>query len=408
MGETHAMKAVITGATGFVGRGLVSLLSAEGIELLLVGRDADRLAKMFPTHQTCDYDSLCDRAVGYHTVIHLAAANNDSGLTDTQFFEANVELLERLASCAIKARVPQFLNVSSVHALDARNQSAYARSKREGARRLAAISGLNAVTVYLPVVYGDGWSGKLVFLNYLPAPLARGLFHILASLKATVHISRLAELVKAGPATEQTRSLILSDGQQNNLVFQAAKRITDLTVAIAILVLFWWLLALVWIVIRLHSPGPGLFRQIRVGRGGRQFSCFKFRTMKTGTVQAGTHEVSATAVTDRLGRFLRRSKLDELPQVFNILRNEVSLIGPRPSLPLQKELVDARRRRGVLEAKPGITGLAQIEGVDMSDPERLARRDEEYLALQSLTLDFGILIATGLGRGHGDRIVETV
>jgi lipopolysaccharide/colanic/teichoic acid biosynthesis glycosyltransferase len=81
----------------------------------------------------------------------------------------------------------------------------------------------------------------------------------------------------------------------------------------------------------------------------------------------------------------------------------MSLVGPRPCLPVQQELVEARRRRGVLRLKPGITGLAQIEGIDMSDPERLARRDARYGALQSLLLDLRIMVATALGRGRGDR-----
>lgn len=383
------------------------MLSTDGAELLLVGRDARRLAEQFPGRETCDYDALPARATGYDTLIHLAVANNDSGLSDAAFLEANVDLLERVARCAAKAGVTRFINVSSVHALDDRNQGAYARSKREGARRLAAIPGLKAVTVYLPLVYGDGWGGKLGFLNRLPGPLARGLFHVLKALKGTVHVSRLADLVNADPGRPQPAAVILSDAQGDNTVFQAVKRLVDLVFAISILMFFWWLLGLVWLAIRLHSPGPGLFRQTRVGQGGRPFTCYKFRTMKHGTAQAGTHEVSAVAVTDRLGSFLRRSKLDELPQIFNILRDEISLVGPRPCLPVQVELVEARRRRGVLEVKPGITGLAQIEGIDMSDPHRLASRDADYVALQSLSLDLGILIATGLGGGQGDKIVKT-
>lgn len=400
------MKVVITGASGFVGRRLVSLLSAAGVELLLVGRDAGRLSQQFPAHQTCDYDALPARAVGYDRLVHLAVANNDSGLTEDEFFAANVDLVERLAACAVQAGIPRFLNVSSVHALDERNPSAYARSKREGARRLAATPGLETLTVYLPLVYGDGWSGKLAILNRLPSPIAGVLFGVLKALKPTVHVSRLAGLITAPPTDASTGNLILFDGQRRNFAFQFAKRLVDVGFAIAMIVFFWWLLVLVWIAIRLHSPGPGLFRQIRVGRGGRPFTCYKFRTMKQGTAQAGTHEVSAVAVTDGLGSFLRRSKIDELPQILNILRDEISLVGPRPCLPVQTELVEARRRRGVLDVQPGITGLAQIEGIDMSDPERLARRDADYVALQSLTRDLGILIATGLGRGQGDKIVK--
>ena len=125
--------------------------------------------------------------------------------------------------------------------------------------------------------------------------------------------------------------------------------------------------------------------------------------MKFGTRQAGTHEISASAVTP-IGRHLRRTKLDELPQIVNILRNEMSLVGPRPCLPGQTELIDARRRLGVLTVKPGISGLAQINGIDMSTPWRLASWDARYIALRSLALDARIALRTVMGSGQGDRV----
>lgn len=160
---------------------------------------------------------------------------------------------------------------------------------------------------------------------------------------------------------------------------------------------------LIWIAIRLESPGAGIFRQARTGRDGRVFVCYKFRTMQLSTPNVGTHEVSASAIT-RMGSFLRGSKLDELPQIVNLLRNEMSLVGPRPCLPSQNTLVEARRARGVLGIKPGITGLAQINSIDMSDPERLAIWDERYLRLQTLLLDIKIILATAGGRGAGDNV----
>ena len=98
---------------------------------------------------------------------------------------------------------------------------------------------------------------------------------------------------------------------------------------------------------------------------------------------------------------MRKTKIDELPQVWNILRNEVSLIGPHPCLPVQDELIEARRSQGVFSVKPGISGLAQINGIDMSEPTTLARWDSRYIALRSLLLDLKITFATVIPPKNG-------
>lgn len=399
------MRIVVTGATGFVGRNLVPVLGVSGAELLLVGRDRAKVEALFPGQPACTYDDLAVRGAGFDLLVHLAVANNDADLSDEAFRAINVGLLLRVADSARRAGIHRFVNVSSFHALDPRNHGAYAESKREGAEKLATVEGIDAVTVYLPAVHGDGWSGKLAFLNALPRSAARVLFVPLAALKPTVHVSRLGAFLHARDADGRDGEILLSDGQSGNLFYRLVRRALDLSFALAVALLLWWLLGLIWLLVRVQSPGPGIFAQTRVGRNGAEFTCYKFRTMKTGTAQAATNEVPMEAVT-RVGRFLRRTKLDELPQIWNILRNEISLVGPRPCLPVQMQLVEARRRRGVLSLKPGITGLAQVNGIDMSDPERLARWDARYLALQSLALDARILLATAKGRGQGDRVAD--
>nr|WP_246273025.1 sugar transferase [Oricola thermophila] len=162
------------------------------------------------------------------------------------------------------------------------------------------------------------------------------------------------------------------------------------------IVFLWWLLAAVWLAVRFTSRGPALFAQPRIGRNGRIFTCYKFRTMAVGAPQAGTHEVPAEHITP-VGRFLRGTKIDELPQIVNLLRGEMSLVGPRPCLPNQEELVEWRRRLGVLRCLPGITGLAQVDGVDMREPERLARLDARYCATRTILLDLRLVLRTLTG-----------
>lgn len=153
----------------------------------------------------------------------------------------------------------------------------------------------------------------------------------------------------------------------------------------------------------LLDTGSPLLRQRRVGRGEAPFTLLKFRTMRVGTASVATHEADISAITS-VGRFLRRTKLDELPQLWNVLRGEMSLVGPRPCLPSQTELVAERRARGVLEARPGITGLAQLRGVDMSTPKLLAETDAEMLQSLNLRRYLGYIIATVFGGGAGDRV----
>ena len=151
----------------------------------------------------------------------------------------------------------------------------------------------------------------------------------------------------------------------------------------------------------LFDTGAPLFHQVRVGRGQKPFTLVKFRTMRVGTASVASHLADAAAIT-RMGQFLRRSKLDELPQLWNVLKGEMSLVGPRPGLFNQQELLAARQKHGVFDARPGITGLAQISGIDMSTPELLAETDARMLANLTLAAYFRYIVQTVLGGGQGD------
>jgi len=160
-------------------------------------------------------------------------------------------------------------------------------------------------------------------------------------------------------------------------------------------------LLLLWLA-GLFMIGSPLFLQTRVGRQQKPFVLVKFRTMKPGTASVASHLADAAAIT-RWGRFLRRTKLDELPQLWNVLKGEMSLVGPRPCLFNQEELIRERAQRGVFAARPGITGLAQIKGIDMSTPVLLAETDATMLSHLGLLDYFRYIFLTVLGQGQGDR-----
>ncbi len=153
------------------------------------------------------------------------------------------------------------------------------------------------------------------------------------------------------------------------------------------------------------DTGSPLLRQPRVGRNKEPFVLVKFRTMRPEAAHIASHLADASAVTT-FGRFLRRTKLDELPQLWNVLKGEMSLVGPRPCLFNQKELIDAREQLGVFAARPGITGLAQVNEIDMSTPELLAQTDARMLASLGMKDYFTYILMTVTGKGSGDRISE--
>ena len=153
------------------------------------------------------------------------------------------------------------------------------------------------------------------------------------------------------------------------------------------------------------TPDRLFFQQKRAGLGQQAFILVKFRTMLPNTASVASHLADATSITP-FGRFLRRTKLDELPQLWNVLKGEMSLVGPRPCLFSQTELIQERGKLRVFDVRPGITGLAQINGIDMSTPELLAQTDAEMIASSSLCNYFRYILLTLLGKGSGDRVVS--
>lgn len=177
------------------------------------------------------------------------------------------------------------------------------------------------------------------------------------------------------------------------------KRILDLAGALTGIALLWPLALVVAAIVKLDTRGPALFVQQRVGRDERVFRCLKFRSMHVETPERATHYSTPSDVT-RVGRILRRTKLDELPQLLNVLAGDMSLVGPRPCLRSQASLIEARRKLGVFRVRPGITGLAQVYELDMSTPELLAKVDAVYVAQGNTVMDVRLIIASlpGLSR----------
>ena len=177
---------------------------------------------------------------------------------------------------------------------------------------------------------------------------------------------------------------------------RVVKRALDLLLALMLCVCLSPVLIAVSVWVKLDSPGHVLFRQTRLGKDGKPFTVLKFRTMlETAPENVATRDLlhSADYIT-RSGRILRSSSLDELPQLFNIIKGDMSLVGFRPCIPQEEELDRLRREYGAYSVRPGITGLAQIRGRDELEPEEKARYDGVYARHSSLDYDFRILMKT--------------
>lgn len=397
------MRMIVTGASGFIGRYVVSFMNEANVELLLVGRETDKLKSLFPNNRVTSYTALETEAHGYDALVHLAVLNNDKSKKINDFRVVNVTFLENVLNSARRAGIKTFINTTTLHASVGGFCSSYAQTKREAEVLLSKVNDISVVNLRLPAVYGSTFAGKLAMLSKLPAFLRPITFQFLASFKPTVNVNLVAAEILNAASKGVSSEYIVSDRQNQNLVYHVFKRTLDIAFVFFVIVVLWWVLLGAWLAVKFTSPGPGIFAQKRVGKGGVPFTCYKFRTMNDGTKEASTHELTTDSVT-KVGRFLRKTKIDELPQVWNILKKELSLIGPRPCLRTQESLINARNELGVLDEVGGISGWSQIQNVDMSDPRRLAKLDAEYLALRTIPLDLSIIFATATGNGQGDRL----
>jgi O-antigen biosynthesis protein WbqP len=182
-------------------------------------------------------------------------------------------------------------------------------------------------------------------------------------------------------------------------------RLFDLFFSVFGLILGGPLLLAIYVFV-LFDEGSPIFRQKRVGRDQQPFTMVKFRTMRPDTASVASHLANPSAITP-LGTFLRRFKLDELPQLWNVLKGEMSLVGPRPCLLNQNEVIRERASRAVFNARPGITGLAQVKNIDMSTPKLLAETDARMLVELTACAYFKYLFLTIGGKGSGDGIKTT-
>ena len=180
-------------------------------------------------------------------------------------------------------------------------------------------------------------------------------------------------------------------------LYSISKRTMDIVSSLVGLILLSPLFLLVAILIKLDSKGPIIFKQIRIGKNSKPFYIYKFRSMKIDAPNLSTEEfINASDFTTKVGKFIRKTSIDELPQLVNILKGDMSIVGPRPVIEREVRLLEIRKECNVDSILPGITGLAQINGRDNIDDYEQVKYDFEYLSKRNLVLDIKIIINTVL------------
>lgn len=185
------------------------------------------------------------------------------------------------------------------------------------------------------------------------------------------------------------------------------KRIIDIILSGIAIIVFAIPMLIVALWIKKDSKGPVLFKQKRIGKNGDLFEIYKFRSMRTDTPNVSTELLGdpSTFIT-KSGHFIRKTSLDELPQLFNIIKGEMSIVGPRPALYNQYDLIEMRDKLGVNDIRPGLTGYAQIMGRDLISDEKKVQYDKNYVDHQSLVFDFKIIWSTvfSVAKSEGIRL----
>ena len=185
------------------------------------------------------------------------------------------------------------------------------------------------------------------------------------------------------------------------------KRFFDLAAGLLLLIILLPVFAVIAAVIIIDDGRPVIFKQKRVGMNNELFSIYKFRTMKNGTRNAATGDLSESGDSiTKSGRLLRKASLDELPQLFNIIKGDMSFVGPRPLIPEETEIRQLRLDYGVYAVKPGMTGLAQVNGRDNLEDKQKAVYDKEYVENHNIWMDIKIMFKTVFVVLTGKNVVE--
>lgn len=385
-----SMKIVVFGASGNVGSVITERLKEAGHTLLLISQGPTGILVTSSEIRFIATEDWESQAQGFDVFLFMPGIARRP--KEDQTIKDDMDVAIFLLEASNRAGIPRFVCQLSFrdlvrkpgeHSLDG------FLSRRDWVNNY--FSG-HVDVVYTGILVHHTDPDKLWFFPRISKIFEDSISSVLSAFLPMTSVESIVEYFSHPDPLADGRRSILTDSKSENLTYRIWQAALNLTFVVSVALLSFPLF-LFWTAIVVQSGRPGFFLQDRIGRGGKSFKCAKLRTMKKGTESVGTHLVRDEAITE-FGRFLRRFKLDELPQAVNIASGQMCLVGPRPSLPGQVEVIEARETSGVMGLKPGLTGWAQVKGIDMSEPGRIAELDAQYLRLQSVWLDLLILKRT--------------
>jgi lipopolysaccharide/colanic/teichoic acid biosynthesis glycosyltransferase len=385
---------LLTGSKSDIGIYLIKFLVQNNFKIIVFEEDHDIILEMVPSSLISKTSNINNLNISVDIIINIFTENHDT-------------LQKEIFKFIGKNSVDKVINVTEN--INTYRKYKYISDLHLSQKKLQKLENdiltkINIHNVFFNKTYKNFTTNKLNISEKIINYTTKLVFSIVSNFQPIVGfdivISRIHSIILNDVLKVNTYAY---DVKNKRLLLKIFKKFIDFSFVLIVSLLFWWLMVLIWAIVKISSKGPGIFIQKRVGKNGIIFNCYKFRTMKLGTENTDTHKINKKSLTT-IGSFLRSSKLDELPQIFNIIKGELSLVGPRPGLPSQNELYNERKLRNIYSVLPGITGLSQVNNIDMSKPKKLAECDCLYVSMQSISQEISILLKTIIGNGQGDKI----
>lgn len=386
---------VVFGGTGFVGSMLTSFLRDNSLKFYEfdrwgVEKTSDGSGSSVAGTHLSDFVESHVSAFMFRVIFCSCALNTNRKAeianTDLDLFYSQSQ---KIISIFSRVECDVFF-LNSTHTFFYKNS--YTDHKLKTSELLRSADNIRFFDLYLGAVHDTHVPVAAFPLRRIPSRYMK----IFYCFRPTTSLNLITDFVLTVSSDMRSGRYLILDKKYDEFWYSIFSSLMNFCFVIVGFPIFVLCLIPVGVLIKIDSAGPIFYSQTRAGKFGRPFRILKFRTMKEGVAVKATHLISSSGIS-RIGRFLRKWKIDELPQVVNVFRGQMGLVGYRPCLLSQVDLIEARRKIGISQELPGITGLGQVTGFDMADVHSLIEVERKYMNLRCVSLDIRICVSTFFG-----------